>query len=179
MSDLSTARLDILVGSAQTVEAERQGIEALSALLGVQVSAWPPELYDDQAHLYTLGKLRQDPSGARWWAPHYVVLRDKRALVGMVGFKGPPVEGAVELGYSILSEHQRQGIAPEAVSCLVDWALRQPGVSIIRAHTLPDHRPSIRVLHKCGFRLVGPGLEEGAILFELDRDPVLSTTRRP
>ena len=37
------------------------------------------------------------------------------------------------------------------------------------AETLPELTPSIGVLEKCGFRLIGDGSEPGVIRFELTR----------
>ncbi len=90
--------------------------------------------------------------------------------MGCGGFKGKPTDdGTVEIGYSILEAHQRQGLAPEAVQELVRWAFSHEEVRRIGAHTLPELRPSIRVLEKCGFAFVGEGSENGAIWFELLR----------
>jgi len=76
----------------------------------------------------------------------------------------------VEIGYSILEDHQNRGLAPEAVGELIDWAFSHENVHRIIAQTLPDLRPSIRVLEKRGFAFVGDGLEDGAILYQLDRN---------
>ena len=59
---------------------------------------------------------------------------------------------------------------PEAVRALVEWAFSHAEVKRVTAQTLPELRPSIRVLEKCGFRFTGPGMEEGAIGFERERE---------
>jgi RimJ/RimL family protein N-acetyltransferase len=71
-------------------------------------------------------------------------------LVGTVSYKGPPVDGLVEIGYSVVPSWQRQGLATEASQALIDAAWAQ-GAEVIVAHTLPELKPSIRVLEKLGF----------------------------
>jgi uncharacterized damage-inducible protein DinB len=91
-------------------------------------------------------------------------------VAGIVGFKGRPnAEGTVEIGYSVLAEYQRQGIASEAAAGLVEQAFRAGDVRRVIAETLPALTGSIRVLERNGFRLIGEGSEPGVIRFELTR----------
>lgn len=60
----------------------------------------------------------------------------------------------------------------EAVSALVDWALRQPGVVRIRAEAEEGNAASLRVLEKAGFAPTGERGMEGW-LFECRKTPVL------
>lgn len=113
-----------------------------------------------------------NPDAVGWAAWYFLLKGPGGALtaVGNGGFKGvPDSSGTVEIGYSILESHQRRGLAPEAVGALVDWAFSHVQVQRIIAQTLPDLMPSIRVLEKRNFDFVGDGLEEGAIMFQLDR----------
>jgi ribosomal-protein-alanine N-acetyltransferase len=94
----------------------------------------------------------------------------QRVLIGSTGYKGPPsAEGTVEVGYSIVSDHRRRGYASEAVRGLVRHAFGVPEVRRVIAETLPELTPSIGVLRKCGFELVGEGSEPGVIRYELAR----------
>jgi RimJ/RimL family protein N-acetyltransferase len=91
-----------------------------------------------------------------WSFGYAVVLVDGGAKVGDAGFKGPPgADGAVEIAYGIEPEHQGRGIATEAAAALVEIALADERVAVVRAHTLPDGKASQRVLVKNGFALVG------------------------
>jgi len=104
---------------------------------------------------------------------YFVVLvaqERSRTLVGSGGYKGPPSsEGTVEIGYGIVSDHQRRGYALEAVRGLLTRAFALPQVQRVIAETLPELGPSIGVLRKSGFRLIGEGSEPGVIRFELTR----------
>jgi [ribosomal protein S5]-alanine N-acetyltransferase len=87
--------------------------------------------------------------------------------------RASPMDGLVEIGYSMLEMHQRQGYATEAVRGLLSWAFQNPEVQRVVADTLPGLTPSIRVMEKSGFAFVGDGpIEDGmpTIRYELTRD---------
>lgn len=96
----------------------------------------------------------------------YLLFDDDETLVGLVGFKGPPHEGAVEIGYSVAPERQGRGLATSAANQLIDLA-RGGGAYRILAHTLPELSPSTSVLKKCGFERTGvvtdPDGQEGDV----------------
>lgn len=71
-------------------------------------------------------------------------------VIGDGGFHGPPKEGRVQIGYSIVPQHQRRGYATQAVRALCGWAAKR-GVDSIEAHCAPGNAASARVLTKCGF----------------------------
>mgnify|MGYP003694729629 CR=1 FL=1 len=96
--------------------------------------------------------------------------QQRRTLIGSGGYKGPPSDdGVVEVGYGIVSDHRRRGYAVEATRGLIAKAFVEPKVNRVIAETLPELIPSIGVLTKCGFRLIGEGSEPGVIRFELTR----------
>jgi [ribosomal protein S5]-alanine N-acetyltransferase len=156
-----------------SIRAALEGEPALAASLGVFVPAtWPPEFLDPPSLEFTVRRLTEGPEQAGWWL-HFVVLAHGaagRTLIGSAGYKGPPSpDGTVEVGYGIVADHQRQGYASEAVRGLLARAFAVPAVQQVIAETLPELTPSIGVLRKCGFRLVGAGSESGVIRFELTR----------
>ncbi len=88
----------------------------------------------------------------------YLVLRNFPVTVGILGFEGLPNErGEVEIGYSVLPDHQRAGSASEAVAALTRWAFSHPWVRRVMAETYPELTASRRVLGKNEFRLAGEG----------------------
>jgi RimJ/RimL family protein N-acetyltransferase len=171
---ITTQRLTLVPGTPELGRAELRSLAELAARLGARVPAgWPPDLYDTPAIEYSVAQLDRDPEQAGW-SFYYFVLRDERAaapvLVGAGGYKGKPTaEGTVEIGYSIVAGYQRRGLATEAAAALVAHAFRDSRVHRVIAETLPELAPSIGVLRKNGFRLVGEGSEPGVIRFELTR----------
>ena len=83
------------------------------------------------------------------WGPHLVFDEDG-ALVGNGGWKGVPVNGVAELGYSVAPARRGRGIATALVFELLAGA-RAAGLVEAIAHTLPQQSPSTSVLAGCGF----------------------------
>jgi RimJ/RimL family protein N-acetyltransferase len=91
--------------------------------------------------------------------------------VGVAGYAGPPsADGAVEVGYAIAVEHQRQGYATEAVRALVTEAFQDPGIVVVKATTYQSLEPSIGVLRKSGFLLADRDPATGLLRYERRRD---------
>jgi RimJ/RimL family protein N-acetyltransferase len=168
-----TERLELIPATLELTRAALEGRTALAAGLGVFVPAtWPPEFLDPPSLEFILARLAEGPAQAGWWL-HFVLLTrgaTGRTLIGSAGYKGPPSpDGTVEVGYGIVRDHQRQGYASETVRGLLARAFALPTVQRVIAETLPELTPSIGVLGKCGFRLIGDGSEPGVIRFELTR----------
>lgn len=165
-----TARLDLVPATAIQLRAALAGREPLAHALGASVPAtWPPDFLDDAALEFTLARCEEDPALACWWM-YFALIRGPgaRALVGSVGFKGPPsMDGTVEVGYGIVSDQRRRGFATEATLGLVAHAIAHPGVRRVIAETLPALTASIGVLRKCGFHPAEAGSEPGVLRFEL------------
>jgi RimJ/RimL family protein N-acetyltransferase len=80
-------------------------------------------------------------------------LADGRA-VGVIGFKGQPDGGCVEIGYGLAPSARGHGYAAEAVVALLAMAA-DLGLSRAIADTTLDNVASQRTLTRAGFRLAG------------------------
>ena len=120
---------------------------------------WPDE--EDCWLLETRAKqLREEPASAPWLLRAIVTCRDRR-MIGHIGFHGPPDERrVVEVGYTILSPHRRQGYAEEAVRALLEWAHTEHGIDRFRASVSPDNDASLSLTRKLGFVEVGVQWDE-------------------
>ena len=149
---IETRNLHLIPCEPQHLAAILKDKKDLEPLLGISVpDSWPvfPE-----AMPYVYEKLKADPSSARWWTYLFVHAAD-RVLAGEGGLKGRPDEsGVVEIGYAIIPEYRRRGLATEAAGGLAGWAFSHPKVAAVEAETLPNGKPSIRVLEKLGMKLV-------------------------
>lgn len=167
---IHTPRLDLVPATLALVEADLQSREALGTLLRAAVPAsWPPGEYDKSAMAYFRDRLSENPAAAGWYG-WYALRREDGAsgptVVGAGGYMGPPgPDGVVEVGYSIVPESRGLGFATELVAALVTHAFTTPGVVRILAHTTPANLGSVRVLERCGFRLVGPGAEPETVQY--------------
>jgi ribosomal-protein-alanine N-acetyltransferase len=165
---IRTERLELVAATPDTVRAAIDDVPQMGRLLDATVSRdWPPELLDDDALRWTLEKLEDPSNDPAWWL-YWVVLRAPRTLVGTAGFKGPPADGTVEVGYGIVGEFQRRGYASEATQGLIDFAFSRGAKQVI-AETYPELLASIGVMTKCGMRFIGDGSEERVIRYGIER----------
>jgi RimJ/RimL family protein N-acetyltransferase len=167
-SALTTSRLLLVPATPELIAAELQSADRLSELLNATVPQdWPPEHHDQETLRFWSEQLSR-PGAAGWWL-YYMVLAnaDPHTLVGTVSYKGPPVDGTVEIGYSVVPSWQRQGLATEASHALIEAAWDR-GAEVVVAHTLPELKPSIRVLEKLGFA-ASESSEPGELAFALRR----------
>ncbi len=142
--ELTTRRLKVVLQTREEVE---QMIAAMSANDRAQVSPdW-------------LARVRASTVADPWVFGFRVLLRDTGTVVGTCGFKGPPVDGVVEIAYATNPELTGRGYATEAAQALIDYAASRSEVRLVRAHTLLDAPASKRILAKCGFRYIGEVVE--------------------
>ena len=94
------------------------------------------------------------PDGATWSA-RFFVAGDPPELVGWGGFKGPPKDGVVELGYEIAEARRERGLATAAARAMLAEAFADERVTAVIAHTLAEPNASNRVLEKAGFEFDG------------------------
>jgi [ribosomal protein S5]-alanine N-acetyltransferase len=161
---LRTPRLELIAATLEMVVADLHRRDQLPRLLNAELGpGWPPPLIDVAAMQWLKRSLHDDPT-LGGWTTWYWILRQPRLLVGLSGFKSRPVNGVVEIGYSLLPSFHRRGLASEAVTAMVTWAFAQ-GVETVFAETLPELIASQRVLLKNGFVYKGEGSEPGVIRF--------------
>jgi [ribosomal protein S5]-alanine N-acetyltransferase len=169
-SVIETARLTLIPATVAHARAELDSLPLFANLLGAKVPEnWPPESTVDALPLF-LEWLEASPDSAGWFG-WYALSRNQDAsapmLVGGGGFLGPPQEGQVNIGYSVLPQFQGSGFATEMVGALVEWAWQQKSVARIVAETEWANPASVRVLSKLGFVETGDGTELGGARFAL------------
>jgi RimJ/RimL family protein N-acetyltransferase len=159
--------VELVPATPELVDDELSDPALLAERLGAELPAdWPPEHHGEQVLEFT-SKALEDPAAAGWWLHWFVWLEgERRVLAGTGGFKGPPDDGVVEIGYSVVPSWQRRGIATDAIREFIARA-RERGARAVIAHTLPSLEPSIGVLRKLGFEPAGSP-EPGVIGFRLD-----------
>jgi RimJ/RimL family protein N-acetyltransferase len=136
------------------LELEEISGSELAGELGVaSPPSWPPEYNGPETRAWIRDALRASPQDAAWYAWYVVATNDGApTLAGISGFKGPPsADGTVEIGYSIVPELRRRGLATIAVQLLCERAFAS-GASKVVAETLPSLVASQGVLIKTGFR---------------------------
>lgn len=121
-----------------------------------------------------LARIRTSTAPDPWTHGFTIIHRVSRATIGSCAYKGPPdADQTVEIAYGVDPEYQGRGVATEAAQALVEYALSTGQVRVVRAHTRPDGKASMRVLTKLGFTCVGEVLdpEDGLVLrWELQKE---------
>jgi [ribosomal protein S5]-alanine N-acetyltransferase len=142
----------IVPAELQLIDAALTSDEALASKLGCEVvPGW--ETFAGALESVRDG-LANNPDGAQW-GPRLFVAGDPPQLVGWGGFKGPPRDGVVELGYEIAESERRRGLATAAVQAMLEEAFAAEDVTAVLAHTLPEDNTSNRLLERIGFRFDG------------------------
>ncbi len=171
-----TSRLELVSISPSFLEALlagrpfiAEGIARLSLPRG-----WPDE-HDERFLHVRLQDMRDDPDTQRWLVRAMVIRRDPlRPMIGHVGFHGPPKDGALELGYTVMPQYRRQGYAREAALGMMDWAAREHAINRFLVSISPDNEPSLALAEKMGFQRIGEQMdpEDGLeYVFELNYTP--------
>ena len=171
---ITTERLELMAGTLEIARAEISDRSKFSKLLNARVPyTWPPEFNDHETMSFFFRRLEEAPDQVGWWAWYFVLnnqVTNERVLIGNGGFKGQPTpDGTVEIGYSLLQEFQSFGYGTEAIKALISWAFKHPEVQRVIAETLPELKPSQRILEKSQFTKNGQGSEKGSISFENSR----------
>jgi [ribosomal protein S5]-alanine N-acetyltransferase len=146
----------------QLLDAALAGDDSLARALGHDVVAgWATFTETLQR---TRAALAANPDASAWGARLFVA-GDPPELVGWGGFKGPPKDGVVELGYEIAAGRRGRGLATAATRAMLAEAFSDERVTEVIAHTLADRNASNRVLEKTGFRYDGEARENGEVVW--------------
>ncbi len=166
--------LNLVPLSVPVLEALLRGdLDSASAGAGVPLTSYVVE--HGWLWRLRLDQAATDPASLAWIA-RAALDRDTGAVVGHVGFHGPPDErGMVEVAYSVDPAWRRQGYATDMLRAALVWAAESPAVTVVRASVSPDNVASVATLRPFGFTHVGEqedevdGLE---LLYERPARPV-------
>ena len=149
MTDVRTARLQlhaIDVTEAERIVARRAGPD----------DSWASD-FPFEGDVAAVGAFLRATAATGEQRPFgfYLITRlvDGQAIGG-IGFKGPPDDRCIEIGYGLAPSARGNGYAAEAVAALLTVATEH-GMATVTAETTPDNIASQRTLIRAGFRLVG------------------------
>ena len=154
---IETARLELRAATRDLIYAELHDRPGFETGLAARVPAdWPPSGHTEASLHFALDALARGVEQRDWWQWYFIDrTREPRELVGVGGFKGPPVSGAVELAYGIVAARRREGLASEAARGLLHHAQQDPRVTEVWAETDVTDSASTGVLEKVGFAPAG------------------------
>jgi ribosomal-protein-alanine N-acetyltransferase len=150
---VTTPRLSLIAATAALASADASDRAAFIGLLGARVPpSWPTHDMKDVQEVFALALERGEVEPG--FGPWYIVMNG--ALCGGLGcFGNPDTAGMVTLGYGVVPELEKQGIASEAVQGLIGWLAKSGCVRTTRATTFERHFASVRILEKNGFACLG------------------------
>jgi RimJ/RimL family protein N-acetyltransferase len=97
-----------------------------------------------------------EPGDLGSWFQYAIVLKENGELIGDCGLcVKVAVPKTAEIGFSLAPEHQRKGLATEAVAAVMDSAIRCLGVERIIAIAMSGNDRSTALLQRLGLR-AGP-----------------------
>jgi ribosomal-protein-alanine N-acetyltransferase len=162
---VKTGRLELRPLAAAAAAALLDDRPTAARLIGASIPpTWPQDDLLDVLPMQAAGSPGDERFGI--WL---IIERATNAIVGDIGFLGPPAHGLVELGFSVIPDQRRRGFATDATRALVAWAVREPGVLGLIARSDIDNVASMRVLEAAGFTRRGEA--DGHVLWRLDRTP--------
>ena len=136
-----------------------------SRLTGCDLAGFP----DDQLSIadVRLKDLAADPDYLPW-SLRVMALKPSLRFAGHFNFHTRPnadylkdlAPGAVEMGYFVLPELRRRGLAEEAALGMMDWATRIHGISRFVVSISPENAPSAAMARKLGFARIGSHIDE-------------------
>jgi ribosomal-protein-alanine N-acetyltransferase len=154
---VDTLELRMVTPGLALLEAAVLDPARFARMLGAEVAdGW--EVFPG-ALVATRAVVADDPRSTRWGTRLFLIA-EPPTVVGWGGFKGPPSDGAVELGYAIAPGWRGRGLATAATRALLEEAFAAGEVSAVIAHTLAEPGPSVRVLEKAGFSRDGDVINE-------------------
>lgn len=98
-------------------------------------------------------QLNPSASGRFEWLIYVGAMRKPVGWVSLRIADRDPAAG--EIGYSIVRDHRRKGVATEAVRALVEEAFDRARLARLSAYCVPENAASRRVLERIGFKFEG------------------------
>ena len=129
--------------------------EALASAVkaGEVQSDWAPD-FPREDDLVALAMHGLDGTPSQVWGSRLIIRRADRAVVGTLGFYGPPDErGGVEIGYGLVASARGAGLITDALRLAVPAA--EAAGAWVQAHTAYDNLASARALLAAGFTPTG------------------------
>lgn len=163
---IETPRLILRTLSPPALEALTAGDRAeASRLTRCDLSGFP----DDERSIAAvrLKDVSDDPDYLPW-SLRVMALKPSLRFAGHFNFHARPnadhlkelAPGAVEMGYFVLPDFRRQGLAEEAALGMMDWAARTHGVRRFVVSISPENAPSLAMARKLGFARIGSHIDE-------------------
>ncbi|HEX3986454.1 MAG TPA: hypothetical protein VHX13_07575 [Acidobacteriaceae bacterium] len=164
-ADILTPRLRLVAITPALLRVEGP---ALAAAAGGEIpTTWPPEHWEPHVYDFLEALYARAPYAIAW--TRYVVTRaePETLIERWVDFRGRRQRRKSVMAFC--RPGRGRAWRPKRLLALMDEIRRREEVQTFTAQTYPQLAASVRVLEKCGFRLAGPGDEEGTVRYRRKR----------
>ncbi len=150
MDPITTKRLLLVPMTIDLADAAISGNEADFEKLGFHTHGlWP---IGDLCDALPFFKEMLAENGPDLFGPWLITRKHDGAIIGDIGFKGPPDEdGTIEIGFSVIPSEQRKGYCFEAAEALLALGIADKRVHTVIAECLIDNTASRALLMKLCF----------------------------
>ena len=90
------------------------------------------------------------------WIGYLAYDTQANEIVGICSFKDMPEDAMTEIAFFTFPGYEARGYGGAMAAALVEIAWDSGEVDTVFAHTLREENPSVRILRRLGFALVGP-----------------------
>lgn len=166
---IESNRLRLIPLNTQQLQLHASDYEMLQVSLGLIprpmiMEAYFQNEFNDALVNYWLPETAANASNYKWFTNWLIVHKLDNCIVGGIGVAGLPNDhGETEVGYGLDQTYRGQGIATEALECLLKWVFQHSFSKAVIAHTLLDAPDSQRVLQRAGFERIS--VEKGLVLW--------------
>jgi ribosomal-protein-alanine N-acetyltransferase len=172
---MQSDRISLLQHTPEHLRALLESVDAYERRFNLKVADGVREfLLGPEVSAEFLARLRGAAESDPWKDGFAVVHAADNVVIGFCSFTGPlEADETVEIAYGIAPGYRGRGYAREAARAVVEYAWACERVRTIKAHTLPEHNASTKVLQNCGFTLMGEIIhpEDGVVWrWELRRE---------
>lgn len=163
---IETQRLTLELLAPAALHAIAEGrLDEASRITGCDLTTFPEAERGIAA--IRLKDLEAD-SGYWPWSLRLLRLKPDLGFAGYFNFHTRPdpdylreiAPGAVELGYFVLPEFRRRGLAEEAALGMMDWAAAAHRIGRFIVSISPENAPSVAMARKLGFARIGGHMDE-------------------
>jgi len=89
------------------------------------------------------------------------VLKKDPIIIATAGFHSLPNEnGMIEIGFGVDNKFQNSGYGQEILRGMWDWVINDPNVKTLRYTVSPKNLPSVHIINKFKFKLIGQQIDD-------------------
>ena len=155
---IETKRMKLIPYSAEQMRLSLRDPVGAAAMIGAKTirPGYLEMLSRGRIYAAKIHNMEDEPRAWLFGTYWQMVQKGTDAIVGELGFKGPPVKSEIEIGYGMQEPFRNRGYMTEAVCALCQFAFSQNDYPVQRvvAATEKNNFASQRVLEKSGFAQV-------------------------